>query len=80
MPIEVKRIKLKNLDGCCEDKSTHFLVKINKELSENHSIDVLLHEIAHADAWFEGSNSHGSKWGMCYSRLYRLWEQYLEEL
>lgn len=78
MPIKVRRTSLKGLDGCCEKKDDHFLVKINKNLPENHAIDVLIHEIAHADAWDKaGTDIHGDIWGVCYSRLYRIWEKYL---
>ena len=80
MPIKVRRVHLNGLDGCCEKKCNHFLIKINKNLPENHAIDVLIHEIAHADAWdLVGDNIHGDKWGVCYSKLYRIWEKYLSE-
>ena len=60
-----------DLEGSCEFKDTHFLVKINKKLNEAHSIDVAMHEVAHAMAWEKGNDVHGPNWGLCYSKLYR---------
>lgn len=77
VPFRVRRIPLKGLDGLCEDKNSHFLVKINKNLPENHAIDVLIHEVAHAIAWDKSGDIHGDQWGICFSRLYRIWEKYL---
>jgi hypothetical protein len=80
LPIKVRRVPLKDLDGCCEKRKSYFLVKINKDLQENHSIDVLIHEIAHVDSWTNNEDDiHGERWGIAYSRLYRIWEKYIEE-
>lgn len=74
-PIKVRRLPLDGYDGLCEDKDDYFLVKINKNLSEHHSIDVLLHEIAHAEAWGK-EPVHGKVWAISYGRLYRIWEKH----
>lgn len=76
--VKVRRLPLKGLDGSCEKKDSYFLVKINNNLPENHSIDVLIHEVAHAVAWDKSGDVHGDQWGICYSRLYRIWEKYIE--
>lgn len=80
-PIRVRRMALNGFDGTCEDKTDFFLVKINKNLTEAHSIDVLLHEVAHAEAepW-DDSVVHGTKWALSYGRLYRLWEAFIEKI
>jgi len=80
LPIKVRRVHLNGLDGCCEERNTYFLIKINKNLSESHSIDVLIHEIAHADAWDKTGEDdiHGDIWSICYGRLYRIWEKTID--
>lgn len=75
LPIKVRREKLVDLDGSCEKKDNFFLVKINKELTENVAIDVLIHEMAHVDSWDMNADVHGRNWGLSYSRLYRLFLQ-----
>jgi len=79
LPIKVRRVNLNGFDGLCEKKKTYFLIKINKNLTENHSIDVLIHEIAHVDAWGKG-DIHGKEWGVSYSRLYQIWETHIDGL
>lgn len=77
-PIKIRRQKIsKEFHGYCMFKKDHFLIKINKDLSEQHSIDIMMHEIAHADSWSEGIH-HDIDWAISYRRLYRLWEQYLK--
>jgi hypothetical protein len=71
-PIKVRRTELIGLDGCCEEYDDYFLIKVHKSLENNYSIDVLLHEVAHADAWGMDKDVHGRNWGIQYSRLYRL--------
>lgn len=80
MPIKVKRVHLKNLDGLCEKKKDHFLIKINNTISEQHAIDVLIHEISHADAdiW-DKEKMHGESWACCYAQLYQQWEKHLDQ-
>lgn len=81
LPIKVRRLSLNGLDGVCIKKDSHYLIKINKNLTENHAIDVLIHELAHADAWNETIDDiHGDIWGINYSRLYREWEKYLDSV
>ncbi len=72
-PISVRRVKIKSgIDGLCEKKDNKFIIKINPNLTENYSIDVLIHEVAHAVAWGKDADIHGPNWGRAYSRVYRL--------
>ena len=61
-------------------------IRIDKSLSESTAIDTLLHEWAHARAWnhlhdslddeeFE-ERSHDASWGVAYSEVYKIYEQY----
>lgn len=79
-PLVIRRIKLKaSLDGQCEIKDGVFLIKINRNLSENYSIDVVIHEVAHAVAWDKDCDVHGPNWGRAYSKVYRLFlENFIE--
>jgi len=79
-PIVIRRVRLKaSLDGQCEIKNDVFLVKINRILSENYSIDVMIHEVAHAVAWDKDVDVHGPNWGRAYSKVYRLFlENFIE--
>ena len=79
-PIVIRRVRLKStLDGQCEVKNGMFLIKINRNLSENYSIDVVIHEVAHAVAWDKDVDVHGPNWGRAYSKVYRLFlENFVE--
>lgn len=71
--VSVRRCNLRDgLDGQCEFKNDAFFIKINKNLPENHAVDVLIHEIAHAIAWNKDKDDHGLNWGKAYSKIYRL--------
>ncbi len=73
-PISVRRVPLKDgLDGLCEKKNDRFVIKISKKLPENYSIDVLIHEIAHAVSWDKEEDIHGPSWGRAYSKVYRMY-------
>ena len=64
-------------DGMCEQKKDNsFTIRIDKNLPEYYSIDVLLHEFAHVLSWSKDKNVHGNNWGIAYSKVYRA---YLEE-
>lgn len=71
-PVQVRRVKLKCLDGVCLFKNNAFVIKINRELTPEHAIDVLLHEYAHTVSWKKEDDDHGPLWGVAYSNIYRL--------
>jgi hypothetical protein len=71
--ISVRRVKIREgLDGLCEKKDDKFIIKVSSNLNENYSIDVLIHEVAHAVAWDKDTDIHGPNWGRAYSKVYRL--------
>lgn len=71
-PVRVRCLKLSDdLDGICIEKKKHFLIKVSQELTVGHAIDVLIHEIAHVEAWGKEKDPHGAAWGKAYSRIYR---------
>ena len=71
VPVRVRRTPLAGYDGLCLRRDDHFLIRINKSLTEGHAIDVLVHEFAHVEAWGKDDDIHGMNWGISYSRLYR---------
>jgi hypothetical protein len=84
-PVNVRRVKLKELYGDCSLDKKKFYIRINRDISEASAIDTLLHEWAHARAWnhlhdsldleeFE-ERSHDASWGVAYSEVYRIYEQ-----
>lgn len=79
-PIYIRRVKMPaDLDGTCEFRNTpkkHYLILINRKLTEHYSVDVVLHEVAHAMSWGKDKDFHGRNWGLAYSKIYRI---YLEE-
>lgn len=80
-PISVRRMKIRSgLDGLCEKKDNKFVIKVSSNLNENYSIDVLIHEVAHAVAWEKDTDIHGSNWGRAYSKVYRLFlEKFIDD-
>jgi len=71
-PIYIRRMRMSfDLDGSCEFRKDHFLIKVSRELNEDHSIDVVLHEVAHAMSWDKDDDVHGRNWGLAYSKIYR---------
>lgn len=71
IPLKIRRIKLSSMDGYCQKQQNCFYIAINRELNEEHSIDVLLHEVAHAMSWDKDKDEHGPSWGLSYSKVYR---------
>jgi hypothetical protein len=44
------------------------------------AVDTLIHELAHAVAWDKDDIDHGPKWGVAYSKVYRLYlEKWLKQ-
>lgn len=79
-PIVIRRVKLGgDSQGQCELKNGSYLIKISRILDENYSIDVMIHEVAHAVAWDKDPDVHGPNWGKAYSKIYRLFlENFIE--
>lgn len=86
-PITVRRAKItEKLDGDCSLHKKRFYIRINKDLREALAIETLLHEWAHAIAWNHLHDSmdwtefeekvHDASWGVAYSQVYRVYEQY----
>jgi predicted SprT family Zn-dependent metalloprotease len=72
-PLNVRRCKLSpTLDGDCQFKTDHFLIRINRDLQEHEAIETLLHEFAHTHAWDVSTDMHSDEWGRAYSRVYRV--------
>lgn len=72
-PLNIRRSRLREgPEGVCEDHDDKFVIKVSQELPENHSIDVLIHELAHAIAWEKDVDFHGMNWGKAYSKVYRI--------
>jgi hypothetical protein len=87
-PISVRRTKMgKGLCGDCFLDKKKFYIRINRDITEDCAIDTLIHEWSHARAWthlhdslnwveFE-KRAHDASWGVAYSEVYRIYEQYL---
>lgn len=79
--------QLSGADGDCCVLRRKFQIRVSRELNESEAVDCLLHEWAHALSWdacvgkvahsrstpqYEFDLlSHGPKWGLAYSRVYR---------
>lgn len=61
----------KGLDGDCQIKNDHYLIRIDPSLQEHEALDTLLHEWAHALSLTKSGDEHGSEWGIAYSKVYR---------
>lgn len=78
-PIYVRRVNLPDgEDGNTSHSGRHFLIQIEKTLSEKSAIDTLIHEIGHCIAW-EKSIGHGVAWGIAYSKSYKMYLDWLED-
>lgn len=86
-PVTVRRTKITSkLDGDCSLHKKQFYIRISRDLNESSAIDTLLHEWAHAIAWNHLHDSmdwsqfeervHDASWGVAYSEVYRVYEQY----
>lgn len=73
-PVMVRRIRLSSGSyGDCERKKKVFLIRVNKDLTPDFQVWVLIHEYAHAMAWpYEGihDHEHTAHFGVCYARAY----------
>ncbi len=74
-PVKVIRRKLEDCWGWCEfnEARQEFLIVIHPTTSPNFSLELLIHEWAHAMDWFsvgEADTDHGATWGVCYAKAY----------
>jgi hypothetical protein len=74
-------------DGDCSLIDRKFQIRVSRELNESQTVDVLLHEWAHALSWdtrvdtaaknrsvseYEFDRlAHGPKWGLAFSKVYQ---------
>lgn len=70
---------MRNQAGDCEllgSRRKRFKIRVNKDLSEDSAVLVLLHEIAHAITWDSDDvlpGDHNAFWGIAYSQVYKTW-------
>lgn len=70
---KVRRLKLaKNYYGTCEFNDGVFLISLDEKMNEDMTIHILIHELAHMISWNEPGDIHNSKWGIAYSKIYRI--------
>lgn len=87
LPVSVRKLKLKGLDGYCHRAGDRFVIAVNKGLGERMAVETLIHEWAHARAWNLLDEKaepdefhrriHGAAWGVAYAEVYRLYEEHL---
>jgi len=81
LPVKVRRVtadKMSKFDGDCElHNGIEFRIRINRNRSWSLVLDAILHEWAHALAWFApGEEHHSAEWGVAYAKLYRTFWQW----
>jgi hypothetical protein len=76
-PVVIRRSILNNNDGECRFYHNRFIIKVDKKLPEYYATEVLIHEVAHVLAWGMDKDFHGKNWGIAYSKVYRLYLEYL---
>lgn len=74
LPVRVRRVKVpKDIDGDCEHRDDHYLIRISNRLPEYAAIEIFLHEFGHALSWHKClKEDHCDEWGKMYSRIYRV--------
>ena len=65
--------------GYCDysSKKKKFNIGISKKLSLAQCLGILIHELAHCISWQKEKAHHGKKWGIAYSKIYRICEKYV---
>jgi len=78
-PVSIRRVHMKHYAGLCSlNKSKkRFTISIDKRLSEDAQVLVLLHEWAHALDWSPDKNRwpHSETWGENYARCLRIFDR-----
>lgn len=72
-PVFLERLRLTGMDGYCIKHRRKFSIQIDRMMNEDHAVDVLLHEYAHALTFGYDGDDHGMRWGKAYSKVYRCW-------
>ncbi len=72
LPVCIRFARLSGKYGDCELVKGKFVIRLNRRLDESRLIDTLIHEWAHGLAWGLEEDFHGEKWGVAYSRVYRV--------
>ncbi len=67
--VAVRVEKVKGGFGDCTVLDGKFRIRINKEATWYHAIDLLLHEWAHALAWEDEATEHGPEWGVAFAKI-----------
>lgn len=73
--VVVRSVEIKD---CCGYISLHrecFFIRVDKLLPDFVRLDTIIHEWAHALAWFSADQEedHSDEWGLSYARIYRAW-------
>ena len=70
--VEVRRMYVsRKICGDCSFSKDRFLIRINKNLSEDLAIETAIHEFGHVLCWDNVGDDHGLHWGKAYSIVYR---------
>ena len=84
-PLDCRRAKLDDdTHGWCCRKGKKFIIRINRNLKEDLVIETLIHEYAHAISWNHLNDDmdsedlmwHGPAWGVAYSQVYQVYEEF----
>jgi hypothetical protein len=66
--------------GDCLRMKDHFRIRIKKGMTLQETMDTLVHEFAHAEAYIEYENGvkHGPVFGVAYAKFYNVYERFTE--
>lgn len=74
--VVVRRRAGMKLAGECSKSKGKFYISIDKNLSEDCQVLMLLHEWSHMLSWDsipDEGEEHGPTWGLAYALVYRIW-------
>lgn len=73
--ISILRCKMpSSLEGDCTCNNGKYYIRIDKNLNDNEAINCLLHELSHIHTMLKQNDSHGTAFGIAYSKIYKLYE------
>jgi hypothetical protein len=76
LPITVKRCKVSGESaGDCSKDGNRFIIRVDKDLSEDAAILVLMHEWSHSISWDSNfmPGDHHVIWGIAYAMVWKTW-------